>query len=125
MSESAQVPPCKPRILLVDETRTLRDSRASTLSTHGYDVETVSTMAEAHGRWRDSRAHLVLVAIGDNPRAAFRLWKSISDSGEEQLVSGLMAPGQRLCPVFYNGRLILQGEEPEDFLHQVSGLLPR
>ena len=125
MSGTAQAPLHKPRILLVDETRTLRDSRATTLSTNGYDVETVSTMAEAHGRWRHSRAHLVLVAIGDNPRAAFRLWKSISDSGEEQLVSGLMAPGQRLCPVFYNGRLILQGEEPEDFLHQVSGLLPR
>jgi hypothetical protein len=31
----------------------------------------------------------------------------------------------RLCPVFFEGRLVLRGEGPEDVLHRIDAMLAR
>ena len=111
------------RILLVDDNSQLRNTRAVMLSTHGYEVESVSDTTEACARWHANRPDLVLLALSDTADRAFIWCQGIRDSIPAQRIGFLLAQTQYLCPVFLDGGVILKGEGPEDFLGRVQAIL--
>lgn len=111
------------RILLVDDNSQLRNTRAVMLSTHGYEVEAVPDTMEACLRWHLKRPHLVLLALSKTADRDFIWCQGLRDSVPAQRVGFLLAESQYLCPVFLEGRLILQGEGPGDFLGRVQAML--
>ena len=111
------------RILLVGDTSRLHSRRAVMLSTHGYEVESILSAAEAGRTWRVNRPDLVLLALTHAADETFALWRSIRKSDPEQRMSFLVSDSQYLCPVFLNGNQVLQGEGPEDIVARVRELL--
>lgn len=113
------------RILLVDDNSQLRNTRAVMLSTHGYEVESVSDTAEACLSWHAKRPDLVLLAlsVGEMADQAFIWCQGIRDSIPAQRIGFLLAQTQYLCPVFLDGGVLLKGEGPEDFLGRVQAIL--
>lgn len=113
------------RILLVDDNSQLRNTRAVMLSTHGYEVESVSDTAEACARWHAKRPDLVLLAlsVGEMADQAFIWCQGLRDSIPAQRIGFLLAQTQYLCPVFLDGGVLLQGEGPEDFMGRVHAIL--
>ena len=113
------------KILLVDDNSQLRETRALMLSTHGYEVESVSDTAEACLRWHAKRPDLVLLALSMSETAdqAFIWCQGIRDSVPAQRIGFLLAHSQYLCPVLLDGGVILQGEGPGDFLARVQAIL--
>ena len=111
------------RILLVDDNSQLRNTRAVMLSTHGYQVESVSDTTEACMRWHANRPDLVLLALSESADRTFVHCPGIRESMPAQRVGYLLAQSQYLCPVFLDGGLILGGEGPEDFLGRVQAIL--
>ena len=111
------------RILLVGSSTLLTSANAILLSTHGYDVETVESASEARARLHACRPDLVLLALGDSADGNFDLWQSIRQSHPVQRMGFLLAGTQYLCQVFFNGKLLLQGEGPEDIVARVRGML--
>jgi len=111
------------RILLVDDNAQLRNTRSIMLSTHGYEVESVSDTTEACLRWHVNRPHLVLLSLSKTADRTFTLCPGIRESMPPQRVGFLLAESQYLCPVFLDGGVILRGEGPEDFLARVQAML--
>ena len=111
------------RILLVDDNPQQRNARALMLSTHGYEVESVSDTMEACLRWHANRPDLVLLALSKTADRDFIWCQGMRDSVPVQRVGFLLAQSQYLCPVFLDGGVILQGEGPEDFLSRVQEIL--
>ena len=111
------------RILLVDDNARLRNTRAVMLSTHGYEVESVSDTTEACLRWHVNRPHLVLLALSKTADRDFIWCQGMRDSVPAQRIGFLLAESQYLCPVFLDGGVILRGEGPEDFLSRVQAML--
>ncbi|MGH9556432.1 MAG: hypothetical protein ACRD2Y_11485 [Terriglobales bacterium] len=111
------------RILLVGGNSPLMSTHAVMLSTHGYDVDTAKDASEARARWRACRPDLVLLALGDSSDGNFGLWQSIRQSDPAQRVGFLLTGAQYLCSVFFNGKLVLRGEGPEDIVERVKAML--
>lgn len=111
------------KILLVDDNSQLRNTRAVMLSTHGYEVESVSDTMEACLRWHANRPDLVLLALSKTADRDFIWCQGMRDSVPLQRVGFLLAESQYLCPVFLDGGVILKGEGPEDFLGRVQAML--
>jgi DNA-binding response OmpR family regulator len=111
------------KILLVDDNSQLRNTRAVMLSTHGYEVDSVSDTTEACLRWHKNRPDLVLLALSKTADRTFTLCPGIRDSMPAQRIGFLLAESQYLCPVFLEGGVILKGEGPEDFLARVQEML--
>ena len=111
------------RILLVGGSTPLMSTHAIMLSTHGYHVETVKDASEARARWRACRPDLVLLVLGDSADGNFGLWQSIRQSDPGQRVGFLLTSSQYLCRVFFNGKLVLPGEGPEDIVERVKTML--
>ena len=111
------------RILLVGGSALLMSTNATMLSTQGYDVETVKGASETRARLRACRPDLVLLALGDRADGNFDLWQSIRQSNPAQRMGFLLTGTQYLCRVFFNGKLFLRGEGPEDIVERVKGML--
>ena len=111
------------RILLVGDTSRRRSSHAIMLSSHGYEVESITCTMEAGRTWRASRPDLVLLALTHAADCTFALWRSIRESDPEQRMGFLVSDAQYLCPVFFDGRQILHGEGPENIVERVRELL--
>jgi response regulator RpfG family c-di-GMP phosphodiesterase len=111
------------RVLLVGDTSRLRSHRAIMLSTHGYEVESIPSAAEAGRTWRVNRPDLVLLALTHAADETFALWRSIRKSDPQQRMSFLVSDSQYLCPVFFEGVQALQGEGPENIVERVRELL--
>ena len=111
------------RILLVDDDSGMRNFRAIMLSTHGYEVESVSSSAEADLSWQATRPDLVLVAFSRYRAGTLEFLEKIKRVSPEQRVAFVNGESPHLSPLFYNGELIRKAEGPEDFIEQVGALL--
>lgn len=111
------------RILLVGDNSRLGSRRAIMLSTHGYEVESIHSAAEAGLTWRANRPDLVLLALTHAADDTFALWRSIRESDPEQRMGFLVSDSQYLCPVFFDGTQVLHGEGPENIVERVRELL--
>ena len=110
-------------ILLVDDDSGMRSVRAIMLATHGYEVDSVSTTAEAHLRWMATRPDLVLVAFTGYHAGTLEFLEKISLASPRQRVALLNGQSLYLSSLFYNGELIRKAEGPEDLIEQVGTLL--
>ena len=110
-------------ILLVDDDSRMRSFRAIMLSTHGYEVSSVSNSAEAHLSWDAARPDLVLVAFSRYRAGTLEFLERIKRVSPQQRVAFVNGESLHLSPLFYNGDLIRKAEGPEDLIEQVAALL--
>ena len=113
-----------PTILLVDDDTRRRNVRAIVLTTHGYDVQCVTNLVEAQRQCRRESPDLVLMGLSGNARSAYRLdpfWSAYPS----QRFGFLLNEGQTLCPVMFNGRMVISSEGPDDLVERVAMLLRR
>jgi CheY-like chemotaxis protein len=110
-------------ILLVDDDSKMRSLRAIMLSTHGYEVESVSNSAEAHLCWEATRPDLVLVAFARYRAGTLEFLERIKRVRPQQRIAFVNGESLHLSPLFYDGELIRKAEGPEDFIEQVGTLL--
>lgn len=110
-------------ILLVDDDSKMRSFRAIMLSTHGYEVNSVSNSAEAHLSWQATRPDLVLVAFSRYHAGTLEFLEKIKRVSPQQRVALVNGESLHLSPLFYNGELIRKAEGPEDLIEQVAALL--
>jgi DNA-binding NtrC family response regulator len=101
----------------------MRNIRAIMLSTHGYDVDSVSNSAEAHSTWQATRPDLVLVAFSGYRAGTLELVGKIKRVCPQQRVAFVNGESLHLSPLFYNGELVRKAEGPEDLIEQVGALL--
>jgi DNA-binding NtrC family response regulator len=93
------------------------------LSTHGYEVNSVSNSAEAHLSWQATRPDLVLVAFSRYHAGTLEFLEKIKRVSPQQRVALVNGESLHLSPLFYNGELIRKAEGPEDLIEQVAALL--
>jgi CheY-like chemotaxis protein len=93
------------------------------LSTHGYEVNSVSNSAEAHLSWEATRPDLVLVAFSRYRAGTVEFLERIKRVRPQQRVAFVNGESLHLSPLFYNGELIRKAEGPEDLIEQVAALL--
>ncbi len=110
-------------ILLVDDDSMMRNLRAAMLSTHGYDVNSACSSAEAQSAWEVTRPDLVLVAFSRYSAGTLEFLEGIKRVSPHQRVAFLNGESLHLAPLFYNGELIRKAEGPGDFLNRVGALL--
>lgn len=110
-------------ILLVDDDSRMRNVRAIMLSTHGYDVHSVSDTAEAHQRWQATRPDLVLLACSRYRAGMLEFLEKIKRASPRQRMAFVNGDSLHLSPLFYNGELVRKAEGPEDLIGQVGALL--
>jgi len=110
-------------ILLVDDDSRMRSLRAIMLSTHGYEVDSVRSAAEAHLRWNATRPDLVLVAFSGYHAGTLEFLEKIKLASPRQRMAFVNGKSLHLSPLFYNGLLIRKGEGPADLIRQVGALL--
>jgi len=110
-------------ILLLDDDSRMRSLRAIMLSTHGYEVDSVNSPAEAHVRWEATRHDLVLVAFSRYRSGTLEFLENIKRVRPQQRVGLMNGESLHLSPLFYNGELIRKAEGPEDLIEQVGALL--
>ena len=124
MSQSLVTPDTRRgSILLVDDDSRRRSLRASMLSTHGYEVDSVSNAAEARLRWDATRPDLVLLAWSRFRAGMLEFLEKIKRASPRQRVAFVNAESLHLSPLFYNGELVRKAEGPEDLIEQVGALL--
>lgn len=110
------------RILLLDDDASRRSTRAVILLTHGYDVESVATIADALHACGASQPDLLL--IGVTPSLTGRSWlERIGKSRPQQRVAFLLNDGEKLCAVQFDGELLLPEEDSGNWLARVEMLL--
>lgn len=110
-------------ILLVDDDSRTRSLRSILLSTHGYQVHSVSNAADAHQRWEATRPDLVLLAWFRFRAGMLEFLEKIKRACPQQRVAFVTGESLRLSPLFYNGELVRKAEGPEDLIGQVGALL--
>lgn len=111
-------------ILLVDDQVARRKARAMILLTHGYDVCSTPTIAEAVRLCAAQPTDLLLIGISGKIDF-FCNAHSMRRSGAQQRVGFLLNEGEELCAVRFNGELLLPREGPDDMLTRVEMLLDR
>lgn len=111
------------KILLVEEHDGARRERAIILSTHGYEVQTTNSAAEAHQLWHATRPDLVLLAAERHTDTAQGLWEAITQADPQQRIAFLHADSLYLCPVLHEGEIVRKPEVTGDFLERVGALL--
>jgi len=112
-----------PTILLVDDNAQSRNGRVTSLTTHGYDVETIANASENEA-WRRGRYDLVLLSASQRLQRDMPAWREIQRAHPWQQFMLVTECSLRLCPVLYNGREILSAQGPEDLLERIAALLP-
>lgn len=110
-------------ILLVDDDSRTRSLRSIMLSTHGYQVHSVSNAAEAHLRWEATRPDLVLLACSRYRAGTLELVEEIKRASPQQRIAFVTGESLHLSPLFYNGELVRKAQGPEDLIGQVGALL--
>jgi DNA-binding NarL/FixJ family response regulator len=113
-----------PTILLVDDNTRRRNVRAIVLTTHGYDVQCASDLADAQQQYRRQSPDLVLMGLSGNARSAYRL-DPFWSAQPSQRFGFLLNEGQNLCAVMFNGRTVMSSEGPDDLVARVAMLLER
>lgn len=93
------------------------------LSTHGYEVDSVSNAADAHQRWERTRPDLVLLACSRYRVGTLELLEKIQRASPQQRMAFVNGESLCLSPLFYNGELVRKAEGPEDLIGQVEALL--
>lgn len=116
-------PIASPTILLVDDNAKSRNVRAISLSTHGYDVETIASASENKG-WRRGGYDLVLLSASHRLQRDMAAWRQIQREHPAQQFMMVTDFSLHLCPVFYEGKQILSAEGPEQLLERIAALLP-
>lgn len=112
-----------PTILLVDDNVKSRNVRAISLTTHGYDVETIANASENEA-WRRGRYDLVLLSASQRLQRDMPAWRQIQKEHPRQQFMLVTDGSRQLCPVFYNGEQVLSVQGPEEMLERVAALLP-
>lgn len=112
-----------PTILLVDDNAKSRNVRAISLTTHGYDVETIGDASENEA-WRQGRYDLVLLSASQRMQRDMRAWREIQRAHPRQQFMVVTDSSLHLCPVFYNGRPLLSAQGPEELLERIAALFP-
>jgi DNA-binding response OmpR family regulator len=112
-----------PTILLVDDNAKSRNVRAISLTTHGYDVETIADASENEA-WRRGRYDLVLLSAGQRLQRDMAAWRQIQRDHPAQQFMMVTDFSLHLCPVFHDGREILRAQGPEELLERIAALLP-
>lgn len=93
------------------------------LSTHGYQVHSVSNAAEAHRHWEATHPDLVLLAWFRFRAGMLEFLEKIRRASPQQRIGFVNGESLRLSPLFYNGELVRKAEGPEDLIGQVGALL--
>lgn len=110
-------------ILLLEQDHRARSAHALLLHRHGYDVQSTGNEAEAHQLCRATAPDLVLVGFSEQNQASWAMCSRLRQRHPQQRVAFLHSDTLHLCPLFFNGELLLKGEVPEDFLGRVEALL--
>jgi len=110
-------------ILLLDDDSRLRNSRATLLSDHGYEVQCAATAADAELHCRASAPDLVLVGLSGRAAATFFLDRQVRAANPRQRIGFLMHDDHSLCAVLFNGETILTRAGPDDLVGRVATLL--
>ncbi|HYX69749.1 MAG TPA: hypothetical protein VE825_11495 [Terriglobales bacterium] len=111
-----------PTILLVDDNAKSRNVRAISLTTHGYEVETIANASENEA-WRRGRYDLVLLSASQRLQRDMPAWRRIQKEHPRQQFMLVTDGSLQLCPVFYNGQEVLSVQGPEEMLERVAALL--
>jgi hypothetical protein len=111
-------------ILLVDDNSARRSARAMVLFTHGYDVECAASLAAAQPIFEADKPDLLLIGVSERIRPRSALQK-FGVSHPQQRVGFLLNEGQELCPVWFDGELLMPAEGSDDVVSRVTALLDR
>lgn len=120
--KQAMQSPAPSTILLVGDEPPRLNSQAIVLGTHGYHVECVSS-ADAGRHCRNTSPDLVLVGFAGQPDEMFGVAHTIQRANPRQRIGFLIHDKQYLCSVSWMGKLIRDGEGPDDLIARVAVLL--
>jgi hypothetical protein len=109
-------------ILLVGDHPPQLNSQAILLGTHGYDVECVRSAA-AGRHCRSTSPDLVLIGFTGRPDEMFVVAHTIQQANPRQRIGFLIHDKQYLCSLSWDGRVIRDGEGPDDLIARVAALL--
>jgi CheY-like chemotaxis protein len=115
--------PRRSTILLLEQDQGARSKYALLLQAHGYQVQSTGNEAEAQQLCAAAPPDLVLVGCDDRSQASWALCERLRRGNPKQRIALLHRDTLHLCPLFFNGNLLLKGEVPKDFLGRVEALL--
>jgi CheY-like chemotaxis protein len=108
-------------ILLVDDSLKEKHLRAIMLSTHGYNVESVSNIDDAYRFSQAKRPDLVLLALSKDVDGESTLWERIRRSNPRQRIAFLINNSLYLSPVFRMSDLVRKPGQ-DDFVERIGAL---
>jgi len=111
------------RILLVEGNADTRNLRAILLSTHGYGVDAIASLADLDDAWQAAHYRLVLLSTIGGVRNDMGSWKRIQHDHPAQGFMLLLDVSERLCPLFFDGVLVRDEEMSDAFLPRIEAAL--
>jgi DNA-binding NtrC family response regulator len=108
-------------ILLVDDSPKEKHVRAIMLNTHGYDVESVSNIADAYRFSQTKHPDLVLLALSKDSDGQSTLWERIKRANPLQRVAFLINDSLYLSPVLSMSDLVRKPGQ-DDFVEKIGAL---
>ncbi len=111
------------RILLLDKNQKTRDQHAIVLHASGYDVESAGNDPDAYLLCDSFRPDLVLVGFSEPTAGTRDVTDKMRRQNPNQRIAFLPRESLYLCPVFYNGELLRNGEGSAGFVERVEALL--
>ncbi|HSE49506.1 MAG TPA: response regulator [Terriglobales bacterium] len=110
-------------ILLVDSDETLQGLRSLMLRLRGYQVDRVSSLADAALRAAQERYDMVIIDVREHPDAGLELCERLKATSPGLKVAFLADHTLYLPPQTCPDQLIARQDGPEHFLRQVDELL--
>ncbi len=111
------------KILLVENDAHARGERAVILTSHGYEMLTAGTAADARVLWDDHRPDLIVFAITNQVDGILQLWEEIRRVLPQQPIVFLHSKSISLCPVWYHDELVRPAEDHGGFVGRVRAAL--
>jgi hypothetical protein len=109
------------KILWIDGSTSLREKRAAELRSSGYEVVTSPSVAQAALSWVSARADLAVFVMSGRNDGEQALCRTMRFRKPRQIV-GFFYP-DRQCPLFFEGRLVLQQRPADELMKSVQRML--